>query len=296
MIKCCLIAAVLLGLCVPAVRAETPVAPVRLDLSQFKLVWQDEFDGDKLDTTKWQAPHETRQGTSRWDPALITVKDGLLRLGIRKHNDPVIRYKAAGIRTQKDYDPSQNLFVQRYGYFEARCKLLRNNMADYWGAFWMMAGSINDNQSDTRKGVEIDIMETFTFAKEPEHFLTLHWNGYSKLHNFASIRCGRHPQLLDGQFHTFGLYWDEDVFVSFVDGVEVGRTRLIGLGHTDKGRVASAGVCQYPAYLLLSTEAAPWAGKSHEWEKNMPDEDEFVVDYVRVYTGRLTDGETALRK
>lgn len=31
-----------------------------LDLSKFKLTFSDEFDGDQLDTTKWQAPVAAR--------------------------------------------------------------------------------------------------------------------------------------------------------------------------------------------------------------------------------------------
>ena len=37
--------------------------PSQLDLSKFKLTFTDEFDGDQLDATKWQAPEMPRQGS-----------------------------------------------------------------------------------------------------------------------------------------------------------------------------------------------------------------------------------------
>ncbi len=276
-------------------RAEIPLpapsqttTPVKIDLTQFKLTWQDEFDGNAIDPAKWQAPVEVRQGASRWNPELVTVKDGLLRLGIRKTSDPTIRYELGGLRTQHDYDPSRTLFEQKYGYFEVRCKLPRNAMADYWGAFWMMSGEISDQQGNTTKGVEIDILETFCWVPHLEHAMTFHWNGYGLKHNAATVPCGKQPEVLDGEFHTFGFYWDESIYVSFVDGVEVGRTDMKGLGRDENGKVKSTGTSQAPAHLLLTCEAAPWAGKSPNWESDMPAEDEFIVDYVRVYTGKLS--------
>jgi hypothetical protein len=76
-------------------------------------------------------------------------------------------------------------------------------------------------------------------------------------------------------------------YVIFLDGVEVGRTDLMGLGSDEGQRHKSAGPCRQPGYLILSCEAAPWAGASPEWEQEMPAEDEFLVDYVRVYEGTL---------
>ena len=81
-----------------------------IDLSKFKLTFSDEFDGDQLDNTKWQAPEMPRQKGSRWVKSLATVRDGALRLGIRLTDDPVLRYDCAAVRTQRDYDASKTMF------------------------------------------------------------------------------------------------------------------------------------------------------------------------------------------
>ena len=259
--------------------------PQQLDLTKFKLTFSDEFDGDQLDATKWQAPEMPRQGSSRWVKSLATVRDGALHLGIRLTEDPVLRYDCAAVRTRRDYDPSKTMFQQRYGYFETRAKLPKNLKADYWAAFWMMCGNVNS--ADTREGLETDILESFPLAYKTKVALAFHWNGYGEKHNSTGVELAPTPELRDGEFHRYGLYWDEHVYVAFYDGKEIGRTDLIGLGKSDGGKTLSQGPCQQPGYLKLSCEAAPWAGATDKWEKELTKEDEFVVDYVRVYEGTL---------
>ncbi|HNT33577.1 MAG TPA: glycoside hydrolase family 16 protein [bacterium] len=269
---------------VPEVRAESS-QPSTLDYSRLKLVWSDEFDGTSLDSTKWDVPNkEPRHGGSVWMADQVSVSDGILRLGISLITDPTNSYKCGAVRTRARY--TTDLFSQTYGYFEARCQLPKNVGADYWAAFWMMAGRVTDDEPSTRNGSEIDIMESFTFDREAAHQLTLHWNGYGKKHNSWSLPCGNHPQLLDGEYHTFGLYWDKKKYISFVDGVEVGRTDFLNKGSDKDGKVPSKGPCRKPGYIKLSCEASTWAGGAG-WEDPLPTSDEFLVDYVRVYRGRL---------
>ena len=283
----------ILGLSVVAVAkgldAEVPTPTLHhgIDLSKFKMTFHDEFEGKALDTTKWEAPEMPRQGTSRWVKSMVRVENGLLHLGVRLTKDPVLRYDCAGIRTQRNYDPYQTMFQQRYGYYEARCKLPANCKGDYWGSFWMMCGKVGDQTPDTRDGLEVDILETFHFATKDFYSLSFHWNGYGAKHNSTGAVCKPTPQARDGKFHRYGLYWDENVYVAFFDGEEVGRTSLKGLGSKEGGKTLSNGPCQKPGYVKLCTEAAPWAGASPNWEKEMPAEDDFVVDYVRVYEGKL---------
>lgn len=268
-----------LGICSDSTQPNT------VDYSQLTLVWSDEFDGTSLDRTKWDVPNkEPRHGGSFWMADQVSVSDGVLRLGISLVTDPTNSYNCGAVRTRARH--ATDLFAQTYGYFEARCKLPKNVSADYWAAFWMMAGRVTDDEPSTQKGSEIDIMESFTFANNGEHKLTLHWNGYGKLHNSWSLPCGNRPQLLDGEFHTYGFYWDETKYVSFVDGVEVGRTDFLNKGSSQGGKTVSDGPCREPGYIKLSCEAATWPGNPG-WEDPLPTGDEFLVDYVRVYQGNL---------
>lgn len=248
------------------------------------LEWSDEFNGNELDRTKWEAPTDMpRQGASHWMSDQVSLVDGKLRLGIEKtEGAPNVNYDCGAVRTKEAY--WKDLFTQTYGYFEARVKLPENIGADYWAAFWLMAGTTSDDQPDTQLGHEIDIMESFTIGDSNGHKLTMHWNGYGDKHNMYSLDLGTPPNLADGEYHIYGLYWDEEKFISYVDNVEVGRTDFIGKGDNNNGKTLSNGPSRSPAYIKLSCEAAQWAG-GPGWENPLPESDQFLVDYVRVYSG-----------
>ena len=52
----------------------------------FKLVWRDEFDGDKLDETKWDAPNNRRRD-GWWSPKAVSVGNGHLAISTLKDGD-----------------------------------------------------------------------------------------------------------------------------------------------------------------------------------------------------------------
>lgn len=257
------------------------VTPGTLDLGRYTLAWSDEFEGSALDPAKWDAPAMERQKASRWVPALVRVADGCLHLDIRLTNDPRLRYDCGAVRTANTHGVTR--FSMREGYVEARIRLPRHLDADYWGAFWIMAGRINDDQTDTRLGTEIDIMESFNLGPRHHHAATMHWGGYGRNHNSVRIDAGERKELRDGAFHTFGLRWGRDAYTFYVDGGQVCQTDMQGLGSRKDGQIKSQGVCSEPGYLKLSVEADQWPGASPKWEADMPKEDEMAIDWVRAY-------------
>ena len=269
-----------------------PLPAATLDLTKFKLVWQDEFDGTEIDKTKWDMPIHDRQGASRWHPRNVSVADGELTIKITKTQDPTYRYDTAGIRTSKGYKPEDHLFSFTYGYVETRLKLPKHVRADYWTGFWLLAGDVVAGRNDdTRIGTEVDIFETFDLWNLGRMKHTLHWGGYGKKHNAGGFPSGPHLELLDEGWHTYGLYWDAARYVFFIDGRAVCEMDAIGMGGV-KGKdgtplTKSQGTCRNPAFIKLSVEGAPWCGPTSGWEKDMPAEDRLIADYVRVYKGTL---------
>lgn len=263
-------------------------ASAPIDLTQFTLVWQDEFDGTALDRTKWDTPHQDRQGASRWRGHNVSLADGILTMKIRKTADPVYRYESACVRTSTGYDPTNHLFSYTYGYLESRMRLPKHVRSDYWTGFWLLAGDVVAGRTtDTRLGTEIDIFETFNLWNLGQMSHALHWGGYGKAHNAGGKDSGPHLELLDGQFHTFGFYWDEAKYVYFIDGTAVAENDAVGLGAA-KGKngsplAKSQGTCRKPAFIKISVEAAPWCGPTSQWENPLPAEDALLVDYVRLY-------------
>ncbi|MBQ2544821.1 MAG: family 16 glycosylhydrolase, partial [Clostridia bacterium] len=98
---------------------------------RYRLSFDDEFEGDSLDLTKWRiCPEQRRQDVGgRWANSEVSVHDGnlWLRARIREDGTPV----SGGIRTFRVWE-------QAYGYFE--CRMMFPKTTGFWGAFWMMCG------------------------------------------------------------------------------------------------------------------------------------------------------------
>ena len=216
----------------------------------WKLVWQDEFDGDKLDATKWDIP-EYKRRDGHWSRKAISLDgQGHLVMSVLKDGD---KFLDGCVRTKDKFQHS-------FGYYVARIQLQKQ--LGHWSAFWLYDASVGKIGDEGRDGTEIDIMEKPWLDDRLNY--ALHWDGYGKDHK-SKATVVKVPGVMDG-FHTFGLWWTPDEYVFYVDGKETWRTN-------------AGGVCQVPLYIKLSDEIGDWAGDIKKAE--LPDA--FLVDYVRVY-------------
>jgi len=231
--------------------SECDALPQLPEGKEWKLVWHDEFDGKEIDDSKWESPESERRG-HLWRAANAYLDgEGHLVMETSKVGE---RYASPCLRTKKRFEKA-------FGFFVARCKLPTEE--GHWSAFWMYNNSVGRVGDEGRDGTEIDIMEWPWRDGRAGH--ALHWDGYGEHHKSASHESNT-PELLDGKFHDFALWWDPEEYVFYVDGQEVWRT--------DAG-----GVCQVPLYIKLSAEIGDWAGDI--LKAKLPDY--FTVDYVRVY-------------
>lgn len=220
---------------------------------KYTMTFSDDFNDSELDKTKWNyCPEWKRQDLEcYWDNDAVSISDGCLKI-TTKIKDSVCY--TGGIRTK-------DLFEQKYGYFEIRCRL--NQISGYWTAFWLMGDSVENVGNSGIDGTEIDIMES-AFYGQNKISSALHWDGYGEFHK-SDYKETTINGIYEG-FHTFALQWTENEYVFFTDGVETWRTK-------------SGGVCQVPLYLKITTETGSWTGFPDE--KSLPDS--FVVDYVKAY-------------
>jgi beta-glucanase (GH16 family) len=236
------------GSAAPVLAAEfLPPAPVG---QQWKLVWQDEFDGAKLDESKWN-----RLGGKRrdgfWEPEDAYLSgQGTLLLRTRKNGE---RFTCGAVNTQKKFEHA-------FGYYVARCKLPKE--PGHWPAFWMMCPGVGRVGDDGRDGTEIDIVEIPW--RNGKVTCNLHWDGYGKDHKSAGTNTTI-AALTEG-FHNYSLLWTPEEYVFYVDGQEIWRSR-------------AGGVSQAPEYLKLTEEIGQWGGDITQ--AHLPDY--FEVEYVRVY-------------
>ena len=259
------------------VALDIPCYPMgqKVDMDKFVLTFEDDFEGE-LDRSVWSGHYqygnttEARKG-SYWNQNLAETKDGNLVIPVVYLEDGMggkgAGWYTAGIDTDSD---APNGFSQKYGYFECRCILPKG--ADIWSAFWLMNDGVFNADGNGRDGTEIDIFESDCYGDLLENAVTsnLHFDGYDDAHQ----KHGATKFLLKNnpyeEFNTYGLEWNEDEYIFYINGVETFRT--------DYG-----GVSQNEEYLILSVEMKGDNGIPSERE-NIPAEGaEFIVDYVKVY-------------
>ena len=240
-------------------------------LDRFVLTWSDEFDGDALDRTKWNGLEFTGGASPRrngyWHMDMARVSGGALRI-------PSIYYESGYGGGPPGYYSigicTSDSFLQTFGYFEVRCQLPKGD--GLCSAFFLQSPGMRLVDGSGRDGMEIDIFEA------PYHFTAnknrvssaLHYDGYGDAHRSQSVGIFPVEAPYDN-FHTYALEWNTDVFIFYIDRVEVKRSTF-------------GGVSQAPEFLILSVTNwfdSAWAGDIRN--NNPEDMTDFVVDYVRVY-------------
>lgn len=252
---------------------------------RWNLVWADEFDGSVLDRTKWDYRlHMMGTRHMAWEEDGVILdgnsnavfrifeKDGRivssqLQTGYNYMDAPLPAQKYGSGLYWNIGKLRENLHTWKYGYFECRCRL--QQMPGWWSAFWMQSPVIGCSPDPGEAGVENDIMECFRPGEVIYH--CNHCGGYGADHK--EYRIGKGRRNLDRSiFHTFGMYWDENGYIFYIDGEEDGRSAF-PVSHRQQ-------------FVLISTEVNGYrsVGKASDEAKTAAQQgDTFLVDYVRVF-------------
>ena len=222
-------------------------------LRDYELFWSDEFNGAKIDTNKWKYKQLGKRRDAINTPKNASVKNGVLEIKTTTKNG---KFFTSMLSTKNKFDT-------RFGYFECRVKLQKQ--IGHWSAFWLQSPKINRYDLPPKKaGAEIDVFE-YLARKRNSVQQTLHWGGYRKNHKVID-KLTKVPNLNKG-WHTFGVLWEKDKYIFYINGK---KTWTI----TDEKLIS-----HQKQYLILSLEVGKWAGDIKK--AKLPDS--FFVDYVRVY-------------
>ncbi|MCD1259259.1 carbohydrate binding domain-containing protein [Paenibacillus athensensis] len=190
---------------------------VRRDPADWQLDWNDEFNGDQVDTSKWNfvnqgggfGNRELEYYTPRTENARIEpLDDGNKGLVIEARKE---KYNGQDYTSAKLF--SQNKGDWTYGKFEIRAKLPKSQ--GIWPAIWMMPTNYDLYGPWPATG-EIDIMELV--GHEPATVWgTLHYGMPWKYSN-SSFKL---PGTMDfsQDFHTFSIEWEPGEIRWYVDGI-----------------------------------------------------------------------------
>jgi beta-glucanase (GH16 family) len=234
----------------------------------YKLVWNDEFNGSKLNQNDWN--YETGGGgwgnqeleyyTSR--PQNIFVSSGNLVIEARKETYGGNDYTSARITTKGKQE-------FKYGRIDIRAKLPVDK--GMWPALWMLGNNINS--VGWPECGETDIMELI--GKNPKQVIgSLHWKKadgsvgtFNNAYSLASEDFSQH-------FHVFSLIWSQDSLKILVDDIPYMKASR---------QDVSDGIYPFdnPSFLIFNVAVGGlWPGS--------PDDttvfpERMFVDYVRVF-------------
>lgn len=232
--------------------------------SKRKLVWEENFDGDKVNEAVWH----------------FTIGNGCPKCGFGNHerqfytkeNHKVANGKLT-ITAKKDGDKYTSTKIAtngtkefKYGRIEARAKLPVGH--GIWPAFWMLRTDIS--KTGWPKSGEIDIMEYV--GREPDMlYTTIHTQDTHGA--TASSQKTKIVDIEDG-FHLYAVEWDKDKMVFFVDDKAV-------YTYQPQNKTEDNWPFDQPFYIILNCAVGGDFGGPDVDDKIFPQE--YVVDYVRVY-------------
>jgi len=235
-------------------------ADVPINLSEYTIVWADEFD-----SLRAVLPG---QGNGHWFPGVHAVlvagekmaslpdlaygvSSGVLSMSTRL--DPTDSKRVeAHLQTS---DGRGNVLAFQNGYFEARMwsPAARGSHA----GLWLLS---------EEKGlghIEVDVVETYGVDDFAVHASTHVWPIAPRTHEYKSTRVVRRD-IFDG-FHLYGLLATDDFFVFYYDRKEIAR-----IARLPEQRV--------PLYLLLSVFGNP--------TQPLIEPATLKVDYIRIYASK----------
>ena len=234
-------------------------------------LWNEEFDGDAIDTNKWSFEIGTGAsgwGNNEWEyytdrKENAYIKDGVLHIRAQKEDYKGSKYTSARMITK-------DKFSFTYGTVEARIALPTGK--GIWPAFWMLGQNI-DKVSWPACG-EIDIIEAIN--DENIIYGTHHWqyNGnHASYGNNTKDYYGTSKELDITQFHTYKMVWNEKLIAMYVDDF---KYQEIDIEKAKDGLEAF----HKPQFFILNVAVAGnWPGFEVD-DTQFPNE--MLVDYIRV--------------
>lgn len=249
---------------------------IKADNTKWRLVWQDEFNGNNLDLSKWnyQLGTGTDVNLTDWGNnekeyyknENVTVKNGELVITAKRENYNGKPYTSGRINTK-------NKFAVTYGKIEAAITMPEGK--GLWPAFWMLSN--NEKYGTWASSGEIDIMEAR--GRVPEKIDgTIHYGGTWPNNQYDSSSY-TFPQNnnITGK-HIYSIEWEKNELRWYVDGNFYKKTSK---WNSEGG--------SYPApfdqdfYILLNLAVGGNYDGNVEPDLLVKMPAEMKIDYVRVY-------------
>ena len=229
------------------------VYTIPIPVGYSKLIFDDEFNGTTLDTSKWitnagrggVCTSVDVGGIACFDPQAVSVSNGSAHIETNRQSINGYSYLAGIINTDTKY-------YFTYGYFDIRAKMPKGD--GLWSGIWLY-NTVGDAN-------EIDIVELR--GKDPRTaYQTFQGNNVGK----TQFNTGGTDWSL--AYHDYAVMWQPGLLIFYIDGIE-------------RGRVTTA-VPSEKMYLMLDSDVGGSTAWSGSPDSSTPFPSYLDVEYVRVY-------------
>ena len=258
----------------------------------WQLIWEDDFNGNSLDQSKWAHDIGTGSQYGMWgwgngelqyyQPQNTILNNGIAKIEVKEEPNGIVDSWGASSYFSSSKITTKGIFDFRYGKVEARIKTIDGQ--GFWPAFWMLP----TGGSWPCDG-EIDIMEQWG-----NNYLTNSTTGAAHIgtcpysqstHFYESFSSYISSGSYADDFHTYSVIWKEDTITWYVD-----ETELFSLNPSSYLSIPSQSAWPFNAnewYLMINlaiTQAGP--------NSNTVFPNQMEIDYVRVYQENTTSIES----
>ncbi|MFY9243076.1 MAG: glycoside hydrolase family 16 protein [Polaribacter sp.] len=241
---------------------------------KYTLVWEDQFNNNELDQTKWNRQVEAAgRFNEEWQRYTADIKNSyiennqlVLKAIHESETHGLDQYSSARLNTAGKFDFT-------YGKIVAKMKL--PSAKAIWPAFWMLGSNIDENGGDTLWPMtgEIDILELWGSVDASVVEANVHYADVKGKHTqMGAIGYHLSKGTFTEDFHEFELEWTKEEMIWKVDG-----NTYHTLNITDKKYYAF-----HKDFFLLVNIAVggEFAGYPDD---TTPFPQEMLVDWIKVY-------------
>lgn len=249
-------------------------------LSDYSLVWSDEFNDSLIDQSKWS--FDTANGC-QISPDLCGWGNNELQYYTKTTHNAYLQNGNLVIKAVKEVPPYMGQYQYtsarlntrfkgdfKYGRIDVRAKLPTGK--GLWPAIWML--STDQQYGPWPTSGEIDIMEN-TGDQPKRVFSTLHYGLQYDQYKSQGYTLGDTSGTFHTRFHVFTLLWNDQAIKFQVDGNDVGSPV------TRSSVLPSPFPFDQPFYLILNVAVGGNLPGNPDGTTIFPQKME--VDYVRVY-------------
>lgn len=244
--------------------------------TDYKLVWADEFDGEKLNPENWNRQvEEAGRFNKEWQRYTDSEENAFIEDG---------KLVIQAIHVGDEHAPNQYTSARlntahkqfwKYGKIVSRMKLPRGN--GIWPAFWTLGNNIDENGGDTLWPWcgEIDVWEMYGSIDNGEVKANFHYADENDQHDQMGEVEFNLPagEEFHDDFHIFELEWTEEEFIWSIDGQEYHRQSIAHEKYQE--------AFHHEHFILLNIAVGGgYAGKPDD-STGFPQR--MVIDWVRVY-------------